>query len=57
MDRIGIGVISLAHGHVGTYCEAMKGFEDVDLVAVWDDNESRGRQAPHHDTKMPFRCA
>ena len=45
MNRIGIGVVSHAHGHVGTYCGVMKGFEDVDLIAVWDDNELRGRQA------------
>ena len=45
MNRIGIGVVSHAHGHVGTYCGVMKGFEDVELVAVWDDNQDRGRLA------------
>ena len=45
MDRIGIGTISHAHGHINTYCQAMLDFPDVDLVAVWDDNEERGQKA------------
>ena len=44
MDRVRIGVLSHAHGHVSTYCGVMQGFEDVDLVATWDDNEARGRR-------------
>lgn len=42
---IGIGVLGLAHGHVGMYVNVMKGFEDVRLVSVYDDNEGRGRSA------------
>ena len=45
MDKIGIGVLSHAHGHVSTYCGVMVNFEDVELVATWDDNEERGRRA------------
>ena len=45
MDRVGIGVISHAHGHANTYCGVMQGFSDVDLVANWDDNLDRGREA------------
>jgi predicted dehydrogenase len=41
--KIGIGVISFAHGHAGAYCQRMLAYEDVKLVAAWDDNESRGR--------------
>src|SRR5947207_5478157 len=41
--RIGIGVLSFAHGHAGSYCQVMQGFEDVRLVACWDDNAERGR--------------
>ena len=41
--RLGIGVISFAHGHAGTYCQQMLGFDDVRLVAAWDDDAERGR--------------
>ncbi len=43
---IGIGVLSFAHGHVGVYCREMHGWDDVRLVATWDDDPERGaRQA------------
>ncbi|MDQ2732545.1 MAG: Gfo/Idh/MocA family oxidoreductase, partial [Armatimonadota bacterium] len=45
MASIGIGIISFAHGHGGVYLNRMKGFDDVRLVAAWDDNEQRGRSA------------
>ena len=41
----GIGVISFAHGHANAYCNKMQGFEDVKLVACWDDNVERGENA------------
>lgn len=44
MKKIGIGVLSHAHGHINTYCGAMKHFEDVELIATYDDNGERGRQ-------------
>jgi len=44
VDRVGIGVLSHAHGHANVYCEVMQGFEDVELVASWDDNVERGRE-------------
>ena len=44
-DRIGIGILSHAHGHANTYCHEMQGFDDVELVASWDDNVERGQQA------------
>jgi len=40
-----IGVLSHAHGHSNNYCRVMQDFDDVELVATWDDNEARGRQA------------
>ncbi len=43
--KIGIGIISLAHGHAAVYCEQMQGFDDVTLVACWDDDQSRGEAA------------
>ncbi|NLS79859.1 MAG: Gfo/Idh/MocA family oxidoreductase [Chloroflexi bacterium] len=45
MDRIGIGVLSHAHGHSNTYCQQMLDFPDVRLVANWDDNARRGQAA------------
>lgn len=41
--KIGIGVISFAHGHAGAYCQRMLTYDDVKLVACWDDNAERGR--------------
>lgn len=40
---IGIGVLSFAHGHVGVYVNVMKHFEDVRLVAAYDDDPARGK--------------
>ena len=40
---IGIGVLSFAHGHVGVYVDVMKSWEEVRLVAGYDDKEERGR--------------
>ncbi len=44
-DKIGIGILSHAHGHANVYCQVMQRFDDVELIANWDDNEARGRQA------------
>ncbi len=45
MDKVGIGILSFAHGHAGAYCRIMSDFDDVNLVAAWDDNVERGRAA------------
>ena len=45
MDRVGIGILSHAHGHSNVYCEVMRDFDDVELVANWDDNTERGQRA------------
>ncbi len=45
MDRVRIGVLSHAHGHSNAYCRKMLEFDDVELVACWDDNEERGQEA------------
>lgn len=42
---IGIGIISFAHGHANAYCNKMMGFDDVKLIACWDDNKDRGENA------------
>ncbi len=41
-EKIGIAVLSFAHGHAGMYCQRMLDFDDVRLVSAWDDNENRG---------------
>ena len=43
--KIGIGVVSFAHGHANAYCQRMLTYDDVELVACWDDNEERGKTA------------
>ena len=40
--RIGIGVISFAHGHANLYCDRLATYDDVRLVACWDDDAERG---------------
>ncbi len=40
---IGIGIVSFAHGHANAYCQRMAGYEDVKLVACWDDDAQRGQ--------------
>ncbi len=44
-EKVRIGIVSFAHGHVNAYAHQIKGFEDAELVACWDDDETRGRQA------------
>ncbi|MDA0710189.1 MAG: Gfo/Idh/MocA family oxidoreductase [bacterium] len=43
MEKVHIGVLSHAHGHINTYCAELMHFDDVALVATWDDDEERGR--------------
>ena len=43
--KIGIGIISFAHGHANVYCNKLMGFDDVKLIACWDDNKDRGENA------------
>lgn len=45
MDKVRIGVLSHAHGHSSAYCRMVQDFDDAELVACWDDNEERGREA------------
>ncbi len=43
--KIGIGIISFAHGHANSYCNKMQTFDDVKLIGCWDDNLERGKNA------------
>ena len=45
MASIGVGVLSLAHGHIQSYCGEIQGFGDADVISCWDDDETRGRAA------------
>ena len=40
--KLGIGILSFAHGHVSAYARTMQTFDDVKLVACWDDDVERG---------------
>ena len=40
--KIGIGIVSFAHGHVSAYARRVREFEDASLVACWDDDVERG---------------
>ena len=55
VDIVRIGVLSHAHGHSNAYCRMMMGFDDVELVATWDDNQERGRKAAQN-FDMEFRA-
>jgi predicted dehydrogenase len=45
VSKIGVGVLSFAHGHVHAYCAQMRGMENADLIAAWDDDIGRGKGA------------
>ena len=44
MDKVRVGVLSHAHGHINTYCGQMQHYRDVELIATWDDDKDRGRE-------------
>lgn len=43
-SKLGIGILSFAHGHVNAYATRLATFDDARLVACWDDDVARGRQ-------------
>ncbi len=45
MGKVGIAVLSFAHGHVNAYCHQIRGYDDAKLVCCWDDDEGRGKNA------------
>lgn len=42
--KIGIGIVSFAHGHVNAYASQIKTFDDAEVVACWDDDVERGER-------------
>jgi predicted dehydrogenase len=51
--KIGIGILSFAHGHVNAYARMIQGFDDARLVACWDHDMARG-QAGAERYGIPF---
>ena len=45
LGRLGIGILSFAHGHVHAYARCIQSYDDAHLVACWDDDVARGQQA------------
>jgi len=45
VSKIGIGVLSYAHGHVTSYSHEIVKFDDAELLAVWDDDIERGKNS------------
>lgn len=43
--KLGIAIISFAHGHANLYCRRIAEYADASLVACWDDNPARGQAA------------
>lgn len=39
--KLGLAVLGFAHGHVGSYCQQIKGFDDAQVVAGWDHDAER----------------
>ncbi|RLF25165.1 MAG: gfo/Idh/MocA family oxidoreductase [Thermoprotei archaeon] len=45
MSGIKAAIISFAHIHAYSYARVLKMIPEVEFVAIWDDNEERGRSA------------
>ena len=43
-EKLRLGVVSFAHGHVNAYCRAIANFDDADVVACWDADSERGQE-------------
>jgi hypothetical protein len=56
MNKLGIGILSFAHGHVNAYAQQIKTFDDAQLIACWDDDEST-RAAAGRDFWHPLFLA
>ncbi|MHB1293385.1 MAG: Gfo/Idh/MocA family protein [Anaerolineae bacterium] len=42
--KLGIGILSFAHGHVNSYAQRIQTYDDARLVACWDDDVARGKK-------------
>ncbi len=43
INRVRLGIISFAHGHIHTYIDTIKDFADATIVAAWDEDADSGR--------------
>ncbi len=41
-EKLHLGIISFAHGHINAYADVMQDFDDAKIVAAWDDDQERG---------------
>ncbi len=44
-DRVGIALLSFAHGHAQQHARILSGHADVDYLVCWDDVPERGRRS------------
>ena len=51
--KLGIGILSFAHGHVNAYANEIKKYDDAYLVACWDHDMERGEKHAH-SLGIPF---
>lgn len=42
--KLRVGLVSVAHGHVGSYAHNLANHDQAEVAGVWDDDSSRGRQ-------------
>jgi len=42
-----VAILSFAHYHANFWAEAFKASSTTDLVAIWDEDHARGREAAH----------
>ena len=41
-EKLRLGVLSFAHGHINAYADVIQDFDDAEIVAAWDDDLERG---------------
>lgn len=51
--KLGVGILSFAHGHVNAYASRIATFDDARIVVCWDDDQDRGRRAAE-SLKIPY---
>lgn len=45
MNKVRVGIVSVAHLHAFTYAEILKDVPDVQFIGIFDEDESRGQSA------------
>lgn len=53
VSSLKIGMISFAHHHAYSYADSLKQLSEVEIIGIYDNNQSRGKQAAQrYDTKF-----